>query len=384
MVRYPVLIPCRDRLTPLLELITWLERVGQTEIYLLDNDSTYPPLLDYYQRTNYQVVYLGENLGPHAIWMSDIRANLGITGRFILTDPDVVPIAKCPDDAIDILSAALDRYPDHIKAGFGIRIDDLPDHFPRKSEVIIWERQHWSTLLAPGLFDTTIDTTFALYRPGLPFAYGPAIRTDYPYLVKHIPWYSNPARLSAEEAYYLDHAKPIIATWKITDFTVGGDQDDQLDDPVPVAAMEDGVGFRKDILVIVPTRFRPENSVALADAFFAYSSGRANLLFALDDDDPIPYPRIDGVLYEVNPHLRLAGTLNLLAARYRDDYEYLAFLDDDHRISTLDWDHLLADAIEHVPAGIAFATRPGQGDAPPSAVLMRSEDCADAWIRCPA
>jgi hypothetical protein len=142
--------------------------------------------------------------------------------------------------------------------------------------------------------------------------------------------------------------------------------------PTDSTVADDGVGFRKDILVIVPTRSRPENSVAFADAFFSYASGRANLLFALDDDDPVPYPRIGGALYEVNPRLRLAGTHNLVAATYRDDYQYLAFLDDDQLIRTLDWDHLLADAIRHDPAGIAVAGDPENPDGLSSAVLMRA------------
>lgn len=381
MVRYPVFIPCRDRVSPLRELISWLERVGQTEIYLLDNDSTYPPLLEFYRETSYPVAYLGENLGQRAVWNADLFRRLNVTGRFILTDPDIVPSPECPDDAIEVFAAALDRYPEHVKAGFGLRIDDIPDHFPRKARVLEWEIQHWSPELAPGLFDTTIDTTFALYRSDAPFSYGPAIRTGPPYVARHIPWYSDATRLSPEEAYYQERADPAISTWRLGEFTVARDgvaQTATLEAAGPDEAApepdepEDGVGYRNDVLVIVPTRSRPESSVAFAEAFFAHST-RSTLLFALDDDDPIPYPRIDGALYEVNPRMRLVGALNLVAAKYRDEYRYLAFMGDDHRIRTLAWDQLLVEAIDSVPAGIAYGDDLNQGDNLPTAVLMDTE-----------
>ncbi len=227
MSRYPVFIPCRDRLTPLLPLIGWLERVGQTEIYLLDNDSTFPPLLQYYRETRHHVLYLKQNLGHRALWHAGLLETLGVTGKYIVTDPDVVPTENCPDDAIDVLSVALDQFPDRVKAGFGIQIDDLPDHFPRKSEVLNWESQFWKTKIAPGLYDADIDTTFALYRPGLPVSYGPSIRTGPPYLIRHIPWYADPAHLSAEEVFYFQRAEPTITTWRISELPVLSEETEQ-------------------------------------------------------------------------------------------------------------------------------------------------------------
>ena len=40
----PIFINSRDRVTPLRELVEWCEHAGQTRIYLVDNDSTYPTL----------------------------------------------------------------------------------------------------------------------------------------------------------------------------------------------------------------------------------------------------------------------------------------------------------------------------------------------------
>ena len=59
----PIIINCRDRLGSLVELVDYLERAGQDRIYLLDNDSAYPPLLEYLAHSPHEVVRLGRNAG---------------------------------------------------------------------------------------------------------------------------------------------------------------------------------------------------------------------------------------------------------------------------------------------------------------------------------
>ena len=44
----PVFIICRDMVTPLGDLVAWLERNGHQRLILVDNASTYPPLVEYY------------------------------------------------------------------------------------------------------------------------------------------------------------------------------------------------------------------------------------------------------------------------------------------------------------------------------------------------
>jgi hypothetical protein len=125
----------------------------------------------------------------------------------------VVPIEKCPLNAIEYFYKLLDRYPDITKVGFGLKIDDLPDYYPRKNEVIAWENQFWENELEPGIFKADIDTTFALYRPNTwGQQWKSALRTGFPYLVRHLPWYVDPMNLDVEEIYF---AKEItkISTW---------------------------------------------------------------------------------------------------------------------------------------------------------------------------
>ena len=130
-----------------------------------------------------------------------------------MSDSDVVPGQSCPGDALDFFLRALRRYPGHVKAGFGLRIDDLPSHYALAEGVRRYESRWWFRRLSKNLYDAPIDTTFALYRPDSEFSYGPAIRSGAPYLARHYPWYSDTGHLTDEEQYYRDHSDPAISHW---------------------------------------------------------------------------------------------------------------------------------------------------------------------------
>lgn len=212
MERYPVFINNRNRLAALCQLIAWLERAHQTEIYLIDNDSSYPPLLEYYEHCPYPVIRLGQNVGHTAPWKAGVVAKYARGRYYVVTDPDVVPIDICPDDAIARFRDLLDTYPSPVKVGFGIKIDDLPEHYEYAGEVRAWEGQFWEKPLEPGVFEAPIDTTFALYRPCSQYALD-ALRTGEPYLVRHLPWYVDSHDPGDEDRYYSDHTNSDFSHW---------------------------------------------------------------------------------------------------------------------------------------------------------------------------
>jgi hypothetical protein len=124
------------------------------------------------------------------------------------------------------------------------------------------------------------------------------------------------------------------------------------------------------VLLIVPTRGRPEKSIEFYEEF-KKNSTITDLVFGLDDDD-VEYPRIDGALYEVNPRAMMNGTLNLIAKKYADQYEYIAFMGDDHRPRTPGWDIELVNSIKDIKHGIAYGNDLLQGRNLPTAVLLKS------------
>ncbi len=130
----PIFINCRDRITCLSVLVDWLEKAGHENIYLLDNDSSYPPLLEYYEQTPHTVVRLNENLAHTALWKTDVLDRYAKRADYyVYTDPDVVPVEECPPDALELFVHLLERYPTFVKAGFGLRIDDLPRRWTNNS-----------------------------------------------------------------------------------------------------------------------------------------------------------------------------------------------------------------------------------------------------------
>ena len=122
-------------------------------------------------------------------------------------------------------------------------------------------------------------------------------------------------------------------------------------------------------LVILPTRSRPDSAERCINALKEHSV-LSDFVIAIDDDQADLYPRLDGVTYEVNPRLRMNGTLNLVANKYADKYETIFFLGDDHLVQTPNWDEYLSKAIAHKGYGLAYGNDLLQRHQLATAVMM--------------
>lgn len=211
----PVFVNNRDRLESLSKLVCWLIGTGTKSITVLDNGSTYPPLLEWYKHKPDCVdVKFQANLGPWSFWKQGMH--LSQSTAYVVTDADIVPSDCCPADLIRKLQSILASVPECEKAGPSLRLDNIPelsrdfiingDGKGWEGEGLYWKRKHTS-----GAFLAPIDTTFGMYRAYAPWTeadwtWSPKnLRTDMPYVVEHTPWYvSKP--FSEEEQYYRDHA----------------------------------------------------------------------------------------------------------------------------------------------------------------------------------
>ncbi len=210
----PVIINNRNRLTYLKQLIGWFEKSGMKNIVILDNDSTYAPLLEYYKLTNNKVVFLKKNVGYTALWDLPIFDEYK-KSYYIYTDPDVLPVNDCPINMVEHLYDILKKYPEIEKVGLGLKIDDLPEHYAPKVKVLELEKKYWSKQIETDLYNAQVDTTLALYRP---LAKGnaetcKAYRTGGKYILRHLPWYENSASLSEEENFYISNVSNTSAYW---------------------------------------------------------------------------------------------------------------------------------------------------------------------------
>jgi 2-polyprenyl-3-methyl-5-hydroxy-6-metoxy-1,4-benzoquinol methylase len=134
--------------------------------------------------------------------------------------------------------------------------------------------------------------------------------------------------------------------------------------------------MNKEILIILPSRSGDSVRYPNVDRFIEnwklHTEGLSDLCVALDDDDDHQYPRRDGIIYEVNPRIRMIPTLNQIAVKYKDQYKYIAFFGDDHIIQTK-WETIFIEYfVSNNGVGIAYGNDLLQGAKLPTAVCLTS------------
>lgn len=203
----PLIINNRDRLTYLRMQLDCFERRGFKNIIILDNDSSYQPLLDFYRDCPHEVIRLGQNIGYLALWQSGVFSRFQ-RSFYLYTDSDLLIDPMCPDDFLERFVEALRRYPSLDKVGLGLRIDDLPVENVLQKEIQAHEQSLVRESVDKVYFAAPIDTTFALYRPEARGGYWiNAFRMATPYLLRHLPWYEVTGEVNVERDFYLRNAR---------------------------------------------------------------------------------------------------------------------------------------------------------------------------------
>jgi len=219
-------IICRDRVTYAQRCAAALVRAG-LDVTLVDQGSTWPSAVQWLadqEAHGWLVLRRGGSTHPHGLWEWEPFRQACGSGRYIVTDPDVVPSEDCPEDWVAYLGELLDEFP-QAKAGLGLRLDRIPVHYQRREAVLAWEQQFWQQRLAEGVFSAPVDTTLALYRPlsEVPaFQLESAMRSAPPYVADHLAWYEDLENLTPELRWYHEHADPGITYWTIAGRSVWG------------------------------------------------------------------------------------------------------------------------------------------------------------------
>lgn len=229
----PVFINSFNQLTYLRDSVNWFAAHGFRNVFVIDNASAYPPLLDYYQtdefRRKTRLISLGENIGPRK---SMFRAMdmLGPEAPFIFTDPDLL-LPEYPDT--NMISFMFEVGEIHGLSKVGLALDiSQPDLFKdaeryKGTPPAQWERRFWNRPLGEGVFRAAVDTTFFLHTAnpsaetgirdrGLRQAKIPAARIARPgFICKHRPWYKDCGQTEDEKSFYADSASA-VASWNRT------------------------------------------------------------------------------------------------------------------------------------------------------------------------
>lgn len=136
-----------------------------------------------------------------------------------------------------------------------------------------------------------------------------------------------------------------------------------------------------DLLVIVPSRGRPQNIARLLDSVRETSRAETHLHVAVDEDDP-KLPQYEAVMaaaggehdvLETGPRKGLCAWTNDIAVRRAGEYPFLASLGDDMVPRTPGWDAGLIRGIRDM-GGTGFAYPwDGVREDIPEAVAMSSD-----------
>jgi hypothetical protein len=205
-MKIPVIINNRNFLTwpkAMVERIKEYDGVG--EIIIVDNDSTYPPLLEWYATNPCRIERLNDNLGMGAPWVSEVVKQLN-GAPYVLTDPDM-GLEDTPDDTLLYLFDKLNSL-QLDKVGLGLDWQIVEKKSPYYERLNVYEKSRWSNSpVIDGVYtEVQIDTTFALYNVDHYFIGGGS--TTFPYVARHYPWEFSveEARNSEEFMYYMDNA----------------------------------------------------------------------------------------------------------------------------------------------------------------------------------
>lgn len=148
-----------------------------------------------------------------------------------------------------------------------------------------------------------------------------------------------------------------------------------------------------ELLMIVPSRGRPENVRALLEAWGETATGAADIVVALDADDPkwSEYRDLgwglgkwpDGGLlpqrYTMPVRRRLGGTLNEVARHFAPYWEHqlkyraIGFMGDDHLPRTHGWDRRFMDILDDMGTGFVYGNDLFQRQNLPTHIAMTAD-----------
>ena len=217
----PVVINSFNQLTYLQNIIKKFQMNDFKNIVILDNNSDYPPLLEFYKElincSIAIVLYYNNNNGPRYFHQSELY-KIYSTVPHLYTDPDL-DFEYLSSDYLSKLLEISNKYK-IFKVGSALEIptdsEIKSDLFmrPGDSDLAIpvkeWEARFWLNEIETEIYNAPIDTTLHLFNPEY-------YSSDSPYLigiriglegfrVKHLPWYKNNLMNSNEYHYYKQRA----------------------------------------------------------------------------------------------------------------------------------------------------------------------------------
>jgi hypothetical protein len=215
----PLIVLNYNQLTYVRNLVNWWRWYSDGDIYVLDNASTYQPLLDYYfEDKDLRVQRCLENRCPE-----NLRDFLDsyIHERYpyyVISDADISPHPATPPNFLSVFRHVIDELGFH-HAGFGLITSDLPEWSTDRENTMRNEanmRNEPVTVAFDGEehqgYKAPIDTTFGMFSTANGGWYAPMGIEDWTNSLRvfeafHLPWYIDGSRVNAEMDNYFRSAK---------------------------------------------------------------------------------------------------------------------------------------------------------------------------------
>lgn len=201
----PIIINNRNLLTwpkAMVEKIKTFENVG--DIFILDNGSDYPPLLEWYNTKPCEIIKI-DNIGHEAPWKSGLVKKLN--KNYVVTDGDL-GLDDIPSDVLVVLEDKLNSNSYLGKVGLGLDWERITKNLPYYDHLQEYEKARWETsrVVNDIWIDVHIDTTFAYYNLDYYFIGGGSIKN--PYVARHYAWEltEEERQSNTEFSYYIANA----------------------------------------------------------------------------------------------------------------------------------------------------------------------------------
>jgi len=192
-------------------MVDWLNQFP-VDVHIVDNASTYEPLLEWYKTNPCNIIKLETNQGHMCFYGGEVGKVLERGKHFVISDPDL-DLSGVPHDWIDVMHETMEEYKEYNKVGLSLELEDLDlENNVVSGYAKRHESQFWSTPINEKLFKAAVDTTFCLHRADMGHSYA-GIRLNRPYTARHLPWYVDPNNVDAEYQFYIDNCNRQISTW---------------------------------------------------------------------------------------------------------------------------------------------------------------------------
>lgn len=187
-MKIPIIINNRNLLTlpsKMVDVCKTFDDVG--DVIIVDNNSTYEPLLEWYKTNPCEIVY-SENNGQSCPWIINLHQKLGAK-YYVVTDPDL-DLSQTPKDCLLFIKDKMEKYQDYSKIGLSLYNWQVPENSPYHHFLKTWAIVNWDeNSVSDGLLvNQLIDTTFGMYDIDKSRNSGKNCATYLPYSARHVPW----------------------------------------------------------------------------------------------------------------------------------------------------------------------------------------------------